>query len=39
MVEDEILVWKFDRGSKDALRRIYEKYKDDLLGLAITLKR
>ena len=36
-VEDSILVWKFNRGSKDALRRIYEKYKDDLLGLAITL--
>ena len=39
MVEDKILVWKFNRGSKDALRRIYEKYKDDLLGLAITLLR
>jgi RNA polymerase sigma-70 factor (ECF subfamily) len=39
MVEDNILVWKFNRGSKDALRRIYEKYKDDLLGLAITLLR
>ncbi len=39
MVEEKILVWKFNRGSKDALRRIYEKYKDDLLGLAITLLR
>ena len=39
MVEDNILVWKFNRGSKDALRRIYEKYKDDLLGLAVTLLR
>jgi len=39
MVEDKILVWKFNRGSKNALRRIYEKYKDDLLGLAITLLR
>lgn len=39
MVEDKILVWKFNRGSKDALRRIYEKYKDDLMGLAITLLR
>jgi RNA polymerase sigma-70 factor (ECF subfamily) len=39
MVEDRILVWKFNRGSKDALRRIYEKYKDDLLGLAVTLLR
>jgi len=39
MVEDKILVWRFNRGSKDALRRIYEKYKDDLLGLAVTLLR
>jgi hypothetical protein len=39
MVEDKILVWKLNRGSKDALRRIYEKYKDDLLGLAVTLLR
>jgi RNA polymerase sigma factor (sigma-70 family) len=39
MVEDRILVWKFNRGSKDALNRIYEKYKDDLLGLAVTLLR
>lgn len=39
MAEDMILVWKFNRGSKDALRRIYEKYKDDLLGLAVTLLR
>ncbi len=39
MVEDKILVWKFNRGSEDALRRIYEKYKNDLLGLAITLSR
>jgi RNA polymerase sigma factor (sigma-70 family) len=39
MVEDRLLVWKFNRGSKDALRRIYEKYKDDLLGLAVTLLR
>jgi len=39
MVEEKILVWKFKRGSKDALRRIYEKFKDNLLGLAITLLR
>jgi RNA polymerase sigma-70 factor (ECF subfamily) len=38
-VEDNILVWQFNRGSKDALQRIYEKFKDDLLGLAITLLR
>jgi len=39
MIDEKILVWKFNRGSKDALRRLYEKYKDDLLGLAITLLR
>ncbi|MBN1975239.1 MAG: RNA polymerase sigma factor [Sedimentisphaerales bacterium] len=39
MIEDKILIWKFNRGSKDAFRRIYEKYKDDLLGLAVTLLR
>jgi len=37
MIEDRILVWKFNRGSKDALRRIYEKYKSNLLGLARAL--
>ena len=39
MIEDKILVWSFNRGSKDAFRRIYETYKDDLLGLAVTLLR
>jgi len=39
IVEDKILVWRFNRGSKDAFRRIYEKYKDALLGLAVTLLR
>jgi RNA polymerase sigma-70 factor (ECF subfamily) len=39
MVEDRILVWRFNRGSKDALQRIYEKYKSDLLGLAVSLLR
>ena len=39
MIDEKILVWKFNRGSKDALRRIYEKYKDDLLGLAVTMLR
>jgi RNA polymerase sigma-70 factor (ECF subfamily) len=37
MLEDRLLVWKLKCGNKDALRRIYEKYKDDLLALAITL--
>lgn len=39
MIEDKILVWRFNRGSKDALRYIYDKYKDNLLGLAVTLLR
>lgn len=39
MIDEKILVWRFNRGSKDALKMIYEKYKDDLLGLAITLLR
>ncbi len=32
-----MLLLKFKRGSTDALRRIYEKYKDELLALAIAL--
>ena len=39
MIDEKVLVWRFNRGSKDAFRMIYEKYKDDLLGLAITLLR
>jgi len=37
MVEDKLLIWRFKLGNTDALRRIYEKYKNDLLKLAITL--
>ncbi len=36
-MEDKLLVTRCKRGSKDALGRIYEKYKDDLLILAIAL--
>jgi RNA polymerase sigma-70 factor (ECF subfamily) len=32
-----LLLLKFKRGSPEALRRIYEKYKNDLLALAIAL--
>lgn len=39
MLEDKLLVWKFKRGNAEALRRIYEKYKDELLALAIILSR
>ncbi len=34
MLEDKLLVLKCRRGSRDALQRIYEKYKDYLLTLA-----
>jgi len=37
MLEDKLLVWKLKYGSRDALRRIYEKYKNDLLALAVVL--
>jgi RNA polymerase sigma factor (sigma-70 family) len=37
MVEDRLLIWKFKLGSREALRRIYEKYKNDLLKLAVAL--
>jgi RNA polymerase sigma factor (sigma-70 family) len=34
MLEDELLKWKFRRGSREALARIYEKYLDPMLTLA-----
>lgn len=34
---DRLLVAKYRQGSRDALRRIYEKYRDDLMILAIAL--
>jgi RNA polymerase sigma-70 factor (ECF subfamily) len=37
MLEDKLLVWKLKRGNSDALESIYEKYKRDLLALAIAL--
>jgi RNA polymerase sigma factor (sigma-70 family) len=37
MIEDKLLIWKFKRGSTEALCRIYEKYKDNLLKLALAL--
>ncbi len=36
-MEDRLLVLKCKRGNTDALRRIYEKYKHDLLILAMAL--
>jgi RNA polymerase sigma factor (sigma-70 family) len=37
MVEDKILIWRFKRGSRDALQRIYEKYVVYLVTLATAL--
>ena len=37
MLEDRLLIWQVKRGSKDAFSRIYTKYEDDLLTLAVNL--
>jgi len=37
MLEDRTLVWMLNRGIAGALSRIYEKYRDDLLRIAIAL--
>jgi len=37
MLEDRILVWRFNRGDAAALCRIYEKYRDRLLQVAAAL--
>jgi RNA polymerase sigma factor (sigma-70 family) len=37
MIEDKLLMWKFKRGNRDALCRIYEKYEGYLLTLATAL--
>jgi len=37
MMEDKLLIWKFKRGSRDALQRIYEKYVAYLVTLAAAL--
>jgi RNA polymerase sigma-70 factor (ECF subfamily) len=37
MLEDKLLIWKFNHGNREALRSIYEKYKDDLVTLAAAL--
>ncbi len=36
-MEDKLLIWKLNRGSKEALCRIYEKYRDDLVRIAAGL--
>ncbi len=37
MLHDKRLIWRLHRGNVDALRQIYDKYKLDLLKLAILL--
>jgi RNA polymerase sigma-70 factor (ECF subfamily) len=37
MMEDKLLIWKFKCGSSEALCRIYRKYGDYLLALAVAL--
>ena len=37
MLEDKLLIWRLKRGRLDALRQIYDRYKTDLLKLAIAL--
>jgi len=37
MIEDKLLIWKFKCGDSIALQRIYEKYRNDLLKLAVFL--
>ncbi|MCU0914499.1 MAG: sigma-70 family RNA polymerase sigma factor [Planctomycetes bacterium] len=39
ILEDRLLLWKLQRGDADALRQVYEEYRHDLLGLAVTLCR
>ena len=39
MLKDKLLIWKIKHGSAEALRSIYEKYKNELLALAIALSR
>ncbi|MGB8225999.1 MAG: sigma-70 family RNA polymerase sigma factor [Sedimentisphaerales bacterium] len=37
MFEDKWLIWKLKQGNSDALCRIYKKYKNNMLALAIAL--
>lgn len=37
MIEDRLLVWRFNHGDRGALHRLYDKYKDDLVTLAAAL--
>ncbi|OHB65504.1 MAG: hypothetical protein A2Y76_04770 [Planctomycetes bacterium RBG_13_60_9] len=37
MLEDRIIVWRFNHGRPEVLHHVYEKYKTDLLTLAMAL--
>lgn len=37
MLEEKILIWRFKRGSSKALCEIYQRYRADLLKLAVAL--
>jgi RNA polymerase sigma-70 factor (ECF subfamily) len=37
ILEDKLLIWKLKNRNPEAMRRIYEKYKNELLALAIVL--
>jgi len=37
VIEDRVLIWRFNRGDPAALCRIYEKYRDGLLKVAAAL--
>jgi RNA polymerase sigma-70 factor (ECF subfamily) len=37
MLQDKRLIWQFNRGRREALHRIYERYKDSLVTLATAL--
>jgi RNA polymerase sigma-70 factor (ECF subfamily) len=37
VLEDRLLVWRLRRGNAEALCRVYDKYREDLLRLAVSL--
>ena len=37
MVPDKLLVWQMNRGSIEAIGKMYSRYKDELVSLAVTL--
>jgi RNA polymerase sigma factor (sigma-70 family) len=39
MIADKLLVWQMNRGSIEAIGKMYSRYKDELVSLAVTLCR